>query len=468
MSKKSSTCKRRQREQQFASCSREFLSPSFFRQVYQAISRGRKRRWEIQPLLYVLLCMTWCLGDSQPERFETARAFCIASHPKRRRPGKTFQGFQKALLALPCRVLSTVGHLFRKQILARFSSLMKTDGWFVFGCDGSRIRTPRTEELEQRLGDSGVDRNSKCKTPQVWLTALVHLQSGIPWSWRVGKGDASERNHLIHLIATLPLCALVVTDAGYQSYLLAWELVDAGHSFLMRASTQTIFYVADTDNLAVEGKDKQVTAEEMDKWTQGEVYYWPKEAQTSKDEQKPLKVMLIRIRGKKKKNDVWLVTNVLDQKRLTVEMAGKYYRMRWENEGYFRSYKHTLKKVKLSGRTVAAVHREVLGSMLAMQLLMTQGLAGAVAMGKLKMAISARQLLILVRQEMAASLKGKERRGFLVRAAGCQREQRERTSKKQKRIWSARQEQKAIKPPRIRMMSEASKSLMVQLLCEAE
>ncbi len=88
-------------------------------------------------------------------------------------------------------------------------------------------------------------------------------------------------------------------------------------------------------------------------------------AQTSKGEQKPLKVRLIRIRGKKG-NDVWLVTNVLDPKRLPVGMAGKYYRMRWGNEGYFRSYKYTLKKVKVSGRTEAAVHREVLGSMLPM------------------------------------------------------------------------------------------------------
>ena len=467
MSKKASNCKRQQREQKFAFCLREFLSPSFFRQVYQAISRRRKCRWEIQPLLYVLLCMTWCLGDSQPERFETARAFCITSHPKRRRPGKTYQGFQKALKALPCRVLYTVAHLIRKQILSRFSSLMKTDGWFVLGCDGSRIRTPRTEELEKRLGDSGVDSNSKCKTPQVWLTALVHLQSGMPWSWWVGKGDASERNHLVRLIATLPLCALVVTDAGYQSYLLAWKLIDAGHSFLMRASTQTIFYVADAENVTVEGKHQQVTAEALDKWTEGEVYYWPREAQESEGEQKPIKVRLIRIRAKKKKNDVWLVTNVLDQKRLTEETAGKYYRMRWENEGYFRSYKHTLKKVKLSGRTVAAVHREVLGSMLAVQLLLAQGLAAAVVMGKLQMAISVRQLLILVRQEMAAALRGKKRRGFLVRAAGCQREQRERTSKKQKRIWSARQEQKPIKSPRIRVLSDTAKSLLCQLLLDA-
>jgi Transposase DDE domain len=329
MSKNSSGRKRQPRERPFISCVREFLSPSFFRQVYRTLPRGRKRRWEIQPLLYVLLCMTWCLGDSQPERFETARAFCVASHPKRRRPGKTFQGFQKALEALPCSVFRTVARLFRQQILARFGSLMRTDGWLVFGCDGSRIRTPRTGELERRLGDSGMDSNSKCKTPQVWLTALVHLQSGMPWSWRVGKGDASERNHLIHLIATLPLCALVVTDAGYQSYLLAWELVGTGNSFLMRASTQTIFYVADAADMAVEGEYEQVTAEALDQWAEGEVYYWPREAQTSAGRQKPIKVRLIRIKARKKKNDVWLVTDVLDRKRLTAETTGKYYRMRW-------------------------------------------------------------------------------------------------------------------------------------------
>ena len=466
MSKKSANCKRQQRDQQFVTCLRDFLSPSFFRQVYQVIITGRSRRWELQPLLYVLLLMTWCSGDSQPERFETARAVYVTLHPKRRRPGKTIQGFHKALLALPCSVLHTVAGLFRTQILARFGPLMKTDGWIVLGCDGSRIRTPRTAELEKRLGNSGVDKNSKCKTPQIWLTALVHLQSGMPWSWRVGKGDASERLHLIRLIPTLPPSALIVTDAGYQSYLLALELANAHHSFLLRASTQTIFYTTDTENMAAEGTYKQVTAEAMGKWTEGVVYYWPMEAQTSEG-QKPLEVRLIRIKAKKKKHDVWLVTNVLDQKRLTVEMAGKYYKMRWENEGYFRSYKHTLNKVKLSSRTVATVHREVLGSMLGVQLLMAQGLAAAVVIGKMKSAISVRKLLLLARREMAALLKGKSKGGFLVRAAECQREQRIRTSNKEKRIWSAREAQKPIKPPRIRELSETSKSLLIHLLNDA-
>jgi hypothetical protein len=451
MSRKPSRGKLHNRERCFASCLRDFLTPALFRQVYRALAKGRKRRWTLQPVLYVLLCMTWCLGDSQPERFETARAFCVACHPKRRRPGKTFCGFQKALEALPASVLRAVAAVFRKHLLVRFGPLLPTDGWLVFGCDGSRLRAPRTEELQQRLGDPGGDSQSGHKPPQVWLTALVHLASGMPWSWMVGKGDASERDHLGRLVWTLPAGALVVTDAGYQAYLLACKLVAGALSFLMRVSAQTIFYTADTD-MATAGEDREVTPEALAQWTDGVVYYWPKEAQRKK--QKPLQVRLIRIRAKKKKNDVWLVTDVLDQTRLTVAMASKFYKMRWENEGYFRTYKQTLKKVKLCGRTVAAVHREVLGSMLAVQVLLAQGAAGALALGRKQAANSARQLVLLVRREMAGALRGRARQGFLERAAACQREQRQRSSNKQKTEWPSRQAPKPLLAPRIRQLDE--------------
>src|SRR5205085_8463439 len=111
--------------------------------------------------------------------------------------------------------------------------------------------------------------------------------------------------------------------------------------FLMRVSSQTIFYTKDTSlqTQDLAGGVKQVTGEELEKWTDGTVYYWPQEAQREKG--RPIEVRLICIKGKTKKKDVWLATNVLDQERLTAQMAGKFYRMRWENEGYFRTYKQT-------------------------------------------------------------------------------------------------------------------------------
>jgi len=41
---------------------------------------------------------------------------------------------------------------------------------------------------------------------------------------------------------------------------------------------------------------------------------------------------VIRVAARKRKNDVWLVTNVLDPKRLPAELAARFYRMRWESE----------------------------------------------------------------------------------------------------------------------------------------
>jgi hypothetical protein len=284
----------------------------------------------LQPLLYVLLCMTWCLGDSQPERFETARAFCVACRPERRRPGKTFLGWQKALDALPACVL--------RRLASRLGPFLHTDGWAVLGCDGSRLRCPRVGQLERRLGDPGGDSSSGRKAPQLWLTALAHLQSGVPWSWMAGKGDASERDHLARLIGTLSGAALVVCDAGYQGYPLARALADAGRSFLMRVSTQTIFYAADDaaslETREVESKAraaKEVTARQMEKWSDGVVYYWPEQAQ--KRRQEAIAVRLLCVRGKTGGKDVWLASNVLDGDKLSLQTAGRFYKMRWENEG---------------------------------------------------------------------------------------------------------------------------------------
>src|SRR3984885_14220814 len=93
----------------FVDCLREFLTPALWKQAHaQRHSQRLSSRWGTQPLILVLLLMTWCCGDSQPERFETAKSFCVALLPKRRRPGQTVQGFQKALAKLPTGVLRAV------------------------------------------------------------------------------------------------------------------------------------------------------------------------------------------------------------------------------------------------------------------------------------------------------------------------------------------------------------------------
>jgi len=428
----------------FQECLRQFLTPAVWRQAHQArAARQRSTRWTTQALVLVLLTTTWCCGDSAAERFETAKAVCVALLPKRKRPGKTVQGFQKALAKLPVPVLRAVGDGIRRALPRLLDDQWLVNGFVPLGCDGSRLECPRTAELEGRLGKAGKDLSA----PTLWITALVHVRLGVPWAWRWGKGNASERAHLIHLVRQLPKAALVIADAGYVGFDLARILAAAQVDFLIRLSSVVTLYTE--DNLGPPARFRESA-----------VYYWPPRQRGLP----PLPVRLIRVRGKKKRGDVWLMTNVMDPKRLSHAWAGQFYRWRWENEGLFRTYKRTLSKLKLLSRSVRLVHREAEGSMLATQLLLAQGAWGLrpVAQGA-PGACSARKVLLAVRREIAI-LSAPQRRVCFGRCLSvAHRERRERTSGKVRRPWPRPRPTTPPKPPRILKLTAKEKHVIHRL-----
>ena len=185
----------------------------------------------------------------------------------------------------------------------------------------------------------------------------------------------------------------------------------------------------------------------MERFREGPVYYFPRK----KDKQgEPLRLRLLRVRGKKKKNDVWLLTNVMEAKRLSLTTAARFYRWRWENEGQFRAYKRTLAKVKMVSRGVRLVHREAEGSLLALQLMLAQGILAQHARAKVRneTACSPRQILLAIRDEMYGRLKRGHAK-YYEKLENAKREQRERTSAKAVRPWPRRKPHKAPKPPKI-------------------
>jgi hypothetical protein len=283
------------KDESLISCLRKFLTPAVWKQAQQHAGCPKgKQRWSFQTLVLVMLTMSWVTGDSQPERFETAKAFCVVMLPKRRRPGRSIQGFHKALARVPTAVFRTLAAAVRPVLLRVLGHHLITDGFIVLGGDGSRLRCPRTPELEARLGK----RSAEDAAPQVWITAVVHVATGLLWSWRIGKGDASERHHLRDLIPTLPKAALIVADAGYQSFVLTKAIRDAHLDMLVRASSQTTLYTAENTPLPA--------------WREGIVYWWTHEAKRQK--LPPLELRLLRVTGRK--HDVWLLTTVLDAQRL--------------------------------------------------------------------------------------------------------------------------------------------------------
>lgn len=442
------------RPKPFLDSLQDFLTPQVWKRARQADATPRRAniRWTPPRLIFVLLMMTWCTGDSIEERFETARAFYIACHRKQKRPGKSFQGFHKAVNKLPLVGLRTLAAGVRQQLQRRIAAqLAPLNGWIPFGCDGSRQECPRTAELEERLGRLG-SKKKRDAAPAIWITMLVHLSTGLLWSWRVAKGVADERRHLLLLLRTLPRSALLVCDAGFVGYELFEALLSQHMAFLIRCSSRDGVYV-----------DRECNRETF---REGTVYYWPRYVQAKKG--KPIQARLIRLKGKQA--DVWLLTN-LNRQQLRRKQAGRYYRWRWKNEGLFRTYKRTLAKVKLLGRTVRQVHREAEAALLAVQLLLAQGFLAMLPRKNSReiptVVASPRLVLRAIREEITAgvgSLGSHQRADYRRRLRQAQCKTRRRRSAKASREWPRRKVHKPPKPPKILMLTNEQKCLKTRLL----
>src|SRR5258707_4357665 len=424
----------------------QFLTPQVCKQAHQAWrSTYAPPRWTLQPLIWVLLTMAWCSGQSQEERFAAARATYVAHYQHARRPGATLAGFLAALAKLPLPVLRAVAQGVRQRLAVLWVDALRVGGWLPMACDGSRLECPRSEELQQRLGEAGKPGSA----PSIYLTTLVLLPLGVVWSWWWGKGTASEHHHLRQLLRTLPRQTLLVADACYLGYELFTAIVQAQAAFLVRLSSRAYLYTTEQTPLAA--------------WTYGLVYYWPSAVQ--QQGRPPILARLLRIKGKKA--DVWLLTNVLDRRPLSHPTAGQEYRWRWRNEGLFRDYKRLLGKMKLSSRTVALVHREAEGSLLALQLLLALAVQTPAGQPVVLPGCPRREVLRLrgaitaaLRRLGAPPITHYQRMLTVVR----NQERPTRVSAKVRQEWPRRKEHKPPKPPKLREMSDALKAKLAKVL----
>jgi hypothetical protein len=450
--------KARRRAQRAASLSgsiRQFLTPEVWKQARHAARDAGCRhdlRWTLQPLILIGALMTWCAAETDAARFLTARTFYVrASNPKRKRPGKHFSGFYQATQRLPLTVWWAVEAAVRGQIFRLLADRLIVDGWTAFGCDGTRLECPRTQQLEDDLGQSG----KRDSAPMLWITALVSLRTGVLWAWRLGTAKASERQHLLDLLEDLPQAALatvlLVCDAGYVSYELLRTLLDQECSFLIRLSSKAQLY-------STEGI-------EVSRFVEGQFWYWTDTAE--KADKPPLRVRVIRVASPKRKHDVWLVTNVLDASRLTAASAARLYRMRWESECFFKIYKRVIKDVCLVSRTTAMVAREAEGSLLACQLLLAQGAwalkVGGARAGRDADKCSAARVLREIRTEFAACAEPLPTKSFARRLHECGRDRGVRTGAKVRKEHPRRKKHQMPAPPRLKVLDEERRRRIEEL-----
>jgi Transposase DDE domain len=174
----------------------------------------------------------------------------------------------------------------------------------------------------------------------------------LPWNWRLGPSDSSERGHVMEMLSTedFPPDTLLCGDAGFVGYPLWSSIGASGADFLVRvgANVNLLHEYADC---IFEKKGKEFF-----------VLCWPRVA--IKANQPPLRLRLLRVHIGKTK--VWLLTSVLECAKLTPQAAVRFYKMRWGIEVEFRGLKQTLDRAKLRSRNDRRLLVELDWSILAM------------------------------------------------------------------------------------------------------
>ncbi len=285
-----------------------------------------KVRWTDLLLGLCAILMTWSPAATLKDRFAAARRCLLRWYPGRRRPGSGYEGFINALRRRSGRLLKWIGQSYRLHVrrLSQERGCWHVAGWLTFGVDSTKHDAPMTAANEEALGTA----SKKGSWPQLLLTTVFHLGSGLPWSFLRGRGKSSERRHLLGLLRTLPEEALLVADAGFVGYDFWGRIIASGRSFLIR----------------VGGNVRLIQGVCLEPKSDGIVWVWP--ARRQKGRFKPLVLRLIRLTDSRNRT-MHLLTNVLEPRRLDEEAAKALYGRRWGVEVMYRSLKQTLGRRKL-------------------------------------------------------------------------------------------------------------------------
>lgn len=289
-------------------------------------SDDQRVRWSDRMLLIGLLLMVWHPASSLREAFGAMREQVIAMYPTRKRPGAHLEGFLKAWRTRSARLLKQLILALRAHTQRTAAGYWRWRGWVVLGVDGSRINCPRTLANERAFGCAGKRRTA----PQQLLVTVFHVAGHMPWGWRRSRGDGSERDLLLDLLPELPERTLFLADAGLVGYRVLTRLQDGGHAFIVRVGR----------NVTLLRKLGDHTRER-----DGIVYLWPDKHQSAP----PLVLRLLILQDGRQR--VALLTNVLDERRISDGEMALLYRERWALEVMHRTLKQTLSKGKLRAQT---------------------------------------------------------------------------------------------------------------------
>lgn len=388
----------------------------------------RLKRWSPWYTILVSLLMVFDNASTLRDRFAAARRCLVDIYGGSRRPGKTFEGFISARKALSAKAKSVVHAHLQQQHRYVAGTFRQRLGWEAFAADGSRIEMPRTMANERAFGCAGKKKTG----PQLLLTTLYQMGTGLPWDWHIGKGTESERTHLRSMLAGLPVNALLVADAGFTGYELLKDIIGSGRHLLIRVGASVTLL----RDLELESKIDGDT-----------VWLWP----SSKRYQPPLKLRLIVLESTDdSKTPVYLLTDVFDRERLSDETAAVLYRMRWGVEVFYRGFKRTLDQHKLRSRSPHNAMDELHWAMTAYLLLGLMSVEGMIAAGIDPLKLSVAAALRTVRTAMESNCRWRRKGDLRMLLAKALKDQYRRKHPKSARNWPHKKNDPPCGIPKIR------------------
>jgi hypothetical protein len=373
--------------------------------------------------------MAWDEGQNLATRFDHACRAAHDLHPHWRL-ASSYSGFTRASVRQMPALAEALKRRFRRQMRSCAGAFWRRGRWQAFAVDGTRIEAPHTAANEADLGCAGRDKTA----PQVFLTVLWHMGLGLPWDYRVGPGTASERSHMRQMVADLPPRSLVVADAGFVGYALCLRLLRHGQDFLLRVGGNITLLTGLGYHL-----------EERD----GLVYLWPQKHRRGR----PLVLRLIALRHGKQ--DVFLLTNVLDPAQLGDAEAAEFFGLRWGEEVFYRSYKQTLQRRRLLSRTAATGVIEAQWVLLGLWLLGLLTVSRLVPEGVDPLAFSVAKARDAVRHALRDTRPRRGPRSLEAALRAATKDTYRRRGSKAARNYPRKKREKPPSPPRIQSATEA-------------
>jgi hypothetical protein len=330
--------------------------------------------WSPLGLIFTALLWSWSDEKTLQDRFSTARKICFKALGKvglgqgaAKEPAGSYQAFMKMLRTWTASLVLELMVVFRERMRTALPDRLTIAGFEVFAVDGSRLEVPRTESNESRLSPRSTQkrrhgkgakrrkpasrrdraersRAKKANSPQIWLTVMWHVGTGLPWDWRTGPSDSSERDHLRQMIESLPKRALIAADAGFVGYEYWNEVINSGRNLLVRVGSN----VRLLKNLGYVREKR------------GLVYLWPD--RVAAKGMPPLVLRLVVVHDGRK--PCFLVTSVLDDKQLSDKQVAQIYQLRWGIEVFYRHFKQTFERRKLRSKSAENAQVEAEWSLL--------------------------------------------------------------------------------------------------------